>query len=1366
MIFTRKFGAKLIMAGLLLASNKILAEQPLPASICGEDPAKWGFFDMKNKATAPSIVKQDGMELLSFDNQGGKINCKSALGENDVITVRFRIAPYSPTQDKSPRSYLNLLSSLKDYSKTKTSCFSTQIKYNYSNDSLAWIVNPFISSQPDKASKKLTCNGVYNPNSINLDKSLGWPEHLRRLIESEVSFSRNADRWMTFRFEVLAKNHVQIFLNGFLMADICNEDLDATGLFSVECLNLLISELKIEKRSDENPKHLMVDISGALNANSVNGKKTAIDAENQKVTLKGIPFSIPFPTANGNNHVDIGRSWFPEGQMLGSVTGAHGGTGGRWPVPMLSPPYRIQFKIPKARYQAIHLLALSDGGANKVSSVTAQFYRPLVGFPESFTSPTVPGYATVPEKDRSVSVKFEDHSIGNLHLITIPINPGALLGFDDLDSLCIELTKEVQLFRSYPDPMFYSQHAAGLPSGVHVFAMTLEKPDVELTLKPSTYGDLWISPEKVQYSLTLKNTTAKQKELSISWDLSSYDRTDSGSGKLQLKLSPNEVKVVSLEPHPKLYGYYDFRLSMKSAEESWTETRGLTVLHPDTRERGDWKRGKGCLFGFWQWNGGQGTPPGYLQAEVMAKAGAETQNRSIKPDDEKLMEVARKYKMVDKRGFLDGIIYVANKLKNDLAVMPEDEAVGKYMDVMRKRKTAPDDVHQPEYSEFFSEPQLGPHTYGTLPTYFDEPELDSLGEDLEKKYQSFLKAFLAGGKAIKKEWPGMKTYMPWGDPSFPILFLRRSPEFREMFDGVAVDIPGFEHLPEKQIHQVSLHRMFFLKNELMKANKSDIDLVMVEGVCLPTRPGSLSEREQADQTVRSFLVLMGYGIDHFSAGISGFECSSVWGEQHYGGGLYNRLPIETPKPSYAAFATMTRNLNRCNFTRWLPTGSLSAYCLEFTHSKTGEKVYAIWTLKGKRGITLSFPENDKITVVDQMDNPVKLDATSKGTAFSVTSAPCFVRGLSGISAIQLGEPDHSDSVPSEFRNKLGNLGDGKWKISAQPDMEYENSFKEWVKRFPAGMTAEPATAPESQGGKSLRIHLTVPEKDRNYMPFYSTLLPESPVLIPGKAASLGLWVKASSDWGRVIYCLRDAKGELWMSIGTRNAWNCDDILCMSYFNFDGWRYLSFPLPGNAPYDAYRENGTTWWGAYSKGDGIVDLPLSLEKIIVERRTHAMYVNSPQPASPDDVCVADLYAEYTCRANMQEHAVELSRLRMPVPKNYPALKNPIGEITKTAILPPLEISGIRIDDQVADGTRCYVDFKPAENAKTYDVWASCYPDGRGAAKLGKEWNEPGKMIRGLSPDTDFYLFVVYCDAEKKTSKPSQPFKVHLKDMFGMK
>lgn len=49
----------------------------------------------------------------------------------------------------------------------------------------------------------------------------------------------------------------------------------------------------------------------------------------------------------------------------------------------------------------------------------------------------------------------------------------------------------------------------------------------------------------------------------------------------------------------------------------------------------------------------------------------------------------------------------------------------------------------------------------------------------------------------------------------------------------------------------------------------------------------------------------------------------------------------------------------------------------------------------------------------------------------------------------------------------------------------------------------------------------------------------------------------------------------------------------------------------------------------------------------------------------------------------------------------------------------------------------------------------------AKLGKAWTEPGKEIRGLRPNLDFHLSVTFRDGEGKTSRPSSPHPINLKD-----
>ena len=83
----------------------------------------------------------------------------------------------------------------------------------------------------------------------------------------------------------------------------------------------------------------------------------------------------------------------------------------------------------------------------------------------------------------------------------------------------------------------------------------------------------------------------------------------------------------------------------------------------------------------------------------------------------------------------------------------------------------------------------------------------------------------------------------------------------------------------------------------------------------------------------------------------------------------------------------------------------------------------------------------------------------------------------------------------------------------------------------------------------------------------------------------------------IIHChgreFRDAKGELFTSVGNVGTYNVDDPKCESFFNFSGRRLVRFPLPGNRPWDRSHLAGSCWWGA-SGGDSIVDYPLALEK----------------------------------------------------------------------------------------------------------------------------------------------------------------------------
>jgi len=395
-----------------------------------------------------------------------------------------------------------------------------------------------------------------------------------------------------------------------------------------------------------------------------------------------------------------------------------------------------------------------------------------------------------------------------------------------------------------------------------------------------------------------------------------------------------------------------------------------------------------------------------------------------------------------------------------------------------------------------------------------------------------------------------------------------------------------------------------------------------------------------------------------------------------------------------------------------------------------------------------------------------LPAADGRVTFTIDSSPCYVEGLTADPAIALGEPDHSDARPAGGAVKLGNLGDRSWRQLTDRDLVYENNTPLHIARFPGRMSVAVVPAPSEQGAAALAVQFGPQEKERLVMPWYTTIVPRRPVVIPGKPSHLGLWVRAASDWGRVVYCLRDAKGQRWLSIGAKDGWNCDDMHQWSSFCFDGWRYLRFELPGNAGYDLFREAGSTWWGHHGPGGGVVHLPLSLEKIIVERRTHVMYVNDPQPASRQDVLLGDLYAEYATDFDRTAAALKQSRLRMKPPAGLPRLANPIQELAAQGAGAANAVTRVEPPAHEYDGTRCLVFFEKSPAAVSYDLWVSPYPDGTGAVKLGTAWPGPGQLITGLRPGVEFYAFVVATNQDGTHSQPSRPYRFVLKDLFPMK
>lgn len=1335
-------------------------QSPLLSAVLGGDSAAWTVTAQNGSPIEYTIKEIDSRPTLLTEGNNVAVTGKTQYSPNTEILLRFRLTP-----PRGQGASLTVKAAIPSSDDIKQAPLEFGVSVGGGSDEMSWHATDPAPKDP----KKTSVNGTYNLKGIK-GRSLNWPEDLRKSIEHDMaSLLAVEQKWLTVRY-VLRKEAFRIYLDDRLVIDRAKPGLNVSGMVRVDLSpHVQLALVQVRPFDEANPVFETISIHGHLNASRIDGKTVQRDSLPQAGkthVVKGVPFVFPEADQQGNNHIDVGRSWLQTGYLEDPNWPQTGGVGGRWSDAFQLNPTRIKFSLPKGRYRALHLMVALDHEPDSVPVVSVQFYRPAAGHPVSFSTRVPVLTAKASDVTALLPVKLDDGSPANLYLVTIPIDPGAMAAFDDKDPLEMELTKEVKLFRAYPDPMFYSEHGAGLPSSVHVYAMTLERPATELVLKASEYCNIWTAPVDPVYTATLRNRMSEPRNVKLKLVTESYYGANKMRQEAKVSVPAGQEVTKTFTLKPKLYGYHTVDLTMTDGDQVWVEHRTLAYLHADTREKGDWEIGRGPVWGFWNWGGGLDTPSSALETYIMALAGAESCLGSFEHVEEEEKEIARKFKMFSLKQFGAGDHWITSALMWDVKKgMTKEEALAKMISDLKKTETKPSPITRTIMISFFAEPAIGDITHGSLPSYWGEPEYE-LTEQEEEAYKVHEWAFIAGAREVKKLWPDVKCMLPHGDPLFCVPFLRRSKEVRELFGGVTIDIPCFERLPEQQVQQISLHRLYMLREELRKAGISDPFLPMFEGPCLPSNVGALSETEQADLDVRNSLILLGYGVNPQVGGWPPFDCASYWGEQHYGGGICHRIPLEIPKPAYAAFATMTRHLNRKPMNKWIPTGSLSVYAMQFKHYRTGELLHVFWTIRGKRPVTLDVPQGTQVMLFDDMDNETPIAEKDGKITFIIDQTPFYVEGLKEDAKITLGGPDHSDARPAEIAARLDNLGSGAWGMSTEEDLTYANNHFIQIRRYPGEMTIGTVEAPKEQGGKALSVHLGKQKKERKIMPFYTSLVPKQPVTIPGKASHLGLWVKGASDWGRVVYCLLDNAGERWISVGTKEQWNCDDLHSWSYFNFDGWRYVRFELPANSPYDMYRENGSSWWGHFGKGDGVVDLPLKIEKIIVERRTHVMYVNDPQPARPDDVLLADLYAEYERQEDNTDEAVRLSRLRMPVPPGIPELGNPIEEMTVNGVGEPTVVTNITLPSHQYDGTRCHVHFEPIEGATSYDVWVSPYENGHGALKLGEKWKEPGNMIYELRPDTDFYVFVTYVDKDGKLSKPSKSLKIRLKDIFAMK
>ena len=998
------------------------------------------------------------------------------------------------------------------------------------------------------------------------------------------------------------------------------------------------------------------------------------------------------PFLPAEKSVAVGCSWTREASANEVGCPNSGTYGGRWAGALSATPCRLQFRVPNRRYEAMYLLASCTSN----NFLTVQFYRPGSGFPVD----------CLPAEPIATN--------GALQVIRVPLRQDKLAAFGDREVWEFELTGHVENYRAHPEPAHYSRHGVGEPSGVAVHAITLKEAALEIDFEPEAFANVWVgSTTAPAYLLTLRNKSREDRTVRVTLETRSHDGADSTRQECEIAIPAlDKVSYRFATPVGK-YGWHSVTLAVDGEPYE----RSLVVLRardykarpfdaPGLLFSGTGAGGPGVHFGL----------PAYDGFRLVAPLGIASSGAATRTDVEPL---AKKYGVRNYVTSAVNTIRPAGYMAKDL----EQTLLG--------AANRASDVCDPSYQLLFAEPG-GIGRNATVATLCGEP-FEPRTEAEQAKYMYFKTNLIHFSEVYHRAFPGKKLLMPWGSPLFTVAYLQ-DPETRNLFEGVGFDTAFFDRLPEGQLHSCSLYVLTLLNREWRRYRDDKPLIVSVEGPCLSREaPESLTPEEHMHNTLRSCLILSANGVTRiFSSMSTGTEVASYWGEQHYSGGSFSRITLN-PYRLYAAAGTMIRLLSGYDFVRALPTGSLGTFAFEYRNTVDGKPLHVLWCIRGKVPFKAKAEK-----VFDCMDN-----LTS--TRF-VTPDPIFVIGCTN--EITFGKQvfDKADTTPAADAVKVADLAVWTQTTNA-PEAEY-------LANMPGSIVRHPVEMKVARDGNRLSVCLPEGLPDKGAMPFCTTLVPPEPVVLPGRPRILALDVETEADWGRVVYVLRDAKGEKFISVGRVRTYNVDDTKCDSFFSFSGRRLVRFELPGNRPWDASRLPGSCWWGAYG-GDGVVDYPLSIEKIFIERRTKAMYANDIAEIEPKPALLGALYAE----------AIDPdSDLRMPPPPAGAPVQNPIAEINGT--LDATEITGVTHPAWQYDGRRGHFAFKEMEGAKDYDIYVSLSPTGEGAILLKKGAMKSGELVTGFLPETDNYAFIVWHDAKGATSKPSAPFKFMLHDEFAEK
>jgi len=849
------------------------------------------------------------------------------------------------------------------------------------------------------------------------------------------------------------------------------------------------------------------------------------------------------------------------------------------------------------------------------------------------------GRGRVTRQDFSVTVprasEGESHSrvAGKLFMVRLPLNMAAAQDYEDRRALEIDITKELRLAVRRPDPCRYQVRPLGLPSGVHIFAMTLQRSPVNLRVEGAEPGNVFNEPQRPSFRITLRMPAGGGRRDIYTVTAESTDsfggNTTVSSQPISLQYEKSVTTDLFIPASKRGYHEVAFRLTDIRGNVLLEKRTTFAILPPNTR-----RFREQSPFGTWDFCGAHYTPndPDLL-GPLYVKAGL--RYGTVSRDD----AVRQKYGVIP-YGDVKG---VAERLRREAEALRQSPQGNPPNRIMIFHESAISRAHITRVPD-----ALTGRTY-----QFDEKE--------EQTFRRFWNSAGETAKVIHELYPLSEIYFGNGNPMLLEEFLRRKFP-AELLGSRGNEAGNFMRSPETQPPDWIANGAGLWVDRMMLDHYgyTNTPLRQCYEMCYPgTNPGNLDLRTQASYYVRHMMHSLSWRIPIIRAYLIADTGNSYYFGNWGSAGFCFGLPTVSPKPSYVACATMTQVLDGMRFSRIVPTDSPTVYAMEFLPmegNRDSKVVTCLWTLRGTRPVQATLARRQTVTLTDLMGNEATLPPLDGKVEFEMSESPIYLTSSAVLGELALVAPVHEGRPEGDsfVVAPLDSLD--AWEVEAEPNAELE--FYNFSRPRRKGSFAY-ATVAEFEGETNvLSVTPQLPADGSEYLPMYSVLKHKKGIEIPGEPTEVGLMVNGNGGWGRVIFEFEDAGGERWISIGAeaRGAptrwmadwlteeqlkeakganvadWNTNDSRGRSYVNFEGWRYLRFPLPGNyAGVERYHWPHSSQWR--NSDEGIVQYPLKLTKLAITIPEKALHLTEYRAVPRKEIYLKDLVVTYAPVAKIQ-------------------------------------------------------------------------------------------------------------------------------------